>query len=115
MRSEVKKLSGFFEKSVKEEMLSSSVKSGGDQLIKINNRFFLTTTKYSHQYYNAYNGIDIKDGKWIVAYLKLVPIMPRRALSNSASPARSRNSSAIPSTPGLYGTAPFKSTKRPTW
>lgn len=42
-------------------------------MIKLAGRFFLTTTKYSHQYYNAYNGIDIKDCKWVVAYLKLVP------------------------------------------
>jgi hypothetical protein len=43
-------------------------------MIKLAGRFFLTTTKYSHQYYNAYNGIDIKECRWIVAYLKLVSI-----------------------------------------
>ena len=76
MRSEDRKLSGFFQKGGKEETQASTVRSGGEELIKINNRFYLTTTKYSHQYYNAYNGIDIKDGRWIVAYLKLVRLWP---------------------------------------
>lgn len=69
MRKEQKPLSGFFSAVNKEDSMPTRPR---EDKIKIANRFFLTTFKYSHHYYNAYNGIDIKDCRYIVAYLKLV-------------------------------------------
>jgi hypothetical protein len=69
-------------------------KTSSEDMIKIAGRFFLTTTKYSHQSYNAYNGIDTKQCRWVVAYLKLVPPRPCRTMPSSHSPERSKRNCA---------------------
>lgn len=96
-------LSGFSGSGAKMEQSSASTRFSGEDMIKIADRFFLTTTKYSHQYYNAYNGIDVKDGKWVVAYLKLVPPTPLRPLPSSTSQPSSRKISGTWSAPRSSG------------
>ena len=88
MRKEQKPLSRFFSAANKE---GSIARRPREDMIKIANRFFLTTFKYSHQYYNAYNGIDIKDSRYVVAYLKLVTFTYIcRVMSNFLFLAKSR-------------------------
>lgn len=55
---------------------------GQTSLVCIDKRFYLTTLRYSHSQYNAYNGIDTLTGKWVTAYLRGVLHPPFRKTAN---------------------------------
>lgn len=106
MKQSQRKPSGFI------APLDSTPKTPSQDMIKIAGRFFLTTTKYSQQSYNAYNGIDIKEGRWVVVYLRLVLRSLPRATSSSHSPGRSRRNSATPSAQRSFGRDQWRSIRR---